>query len=359
MNKKKNNRVTRISEKHIFIVLAIAACFFIISLFNSRSKTTETLDFEDPFHLKSKIPKTQSNPPPPRHVNDLSSLYIAIFDDAYEEKPYHPIIYEQWISKLSEEPFIDGIEMYSLTKWKCQTCNLSTIVVKNPPKFMSDPRSWQLHQTLLGFLERSDSGWLFLVGDAAYIHLENFIRFIRHEVLTHYSSDSITFKGSCIEPRYFFQALQISSGILISRSVVEKITELDEFWHANFEMMMDPDEALSHAFCQLNACADLGIKAGFIGDAFKEKSDFDVLMNGRTADLPACKLPDYLANPPPGIAGNCVKFAWKFSEIISWAGGGKDNKFEFLNNADRMVSSIRSEYGIIWEKTRPRLCRFE
>lgn len=321
-----------------------------------RNNKTE-MDFDDPFKLKNKISSVKSNPKPPRSVNDESSVYIAIFDEEYEEKVYHEYVYKQWISKLRQNPRIDGVELYSLVKWSSPSFDLSTIVVQNPPHFMSDPRAWQLYHILKLYMERSLSKWLFLIGDAAYINHDNFEKFITDEVLLSYDPNSIMFKGSCVEPRYFFQELQISSGVLLSRETVRNIIDLDKFWNHTFEIELNPDDALGQSFCQLNACADLGIKNGFIGGGFNSDRDYNVLLSGDDSKLPPCIVADNLKNPPAGIAGNCVKFEQRFSEFISWAGAKKNLKTQFLKNAELMVRHIKPEYGIVWDRMNPILCK--
>ena len=337
---------------NIFSFIILSVFIFVINLPPKEEKI-----IDDPLNFTKKIRPNKQNPPPPMSSSESASdsLYIMIFDEEYSPKDFHCLTYNQWIESFRDYSFVDGVEIYSLNGWKHPNCNMQTVTVPSPPQKMKDPTSWQLYKSLELYLERSTSEWLFLVGDATYISSSRFLSFIKE--IQRSGPHATVARGGCIEQRYFFQLLEISSGIIFSRTAVENILKLDLHWNTSFAMELRADEALGHAINNINLYVPNQVANGFVGNEFFDKNDFIILMNKDFDKLPTCKIRDELYNPFPGTQGNCVKHVQKFMEIFSWAGGGKKHKKEFLENAEEMLNGASSSVGLIWEKVKPRLCK--
>ena len=332
-------------------ILCVNIFYLSIIIYLLKNQTTNNIieEDDDPFNISGKCKNQSYFPPPQRKNNKFESLYIAIFDDEYEPKPYQCLMKKQWIDPFSHNPFIDGIEMYSLTYFHNKECNLSTISIPLPAKRMKDPSSWQIYNILKSFLERSKSAWLFLVGPAAFIQEENFFYFFKH-LLNEYTDEyTIMSRGCCIEPSYYFQILQISSGVFISRRSVEKILQLNEFWNVVFSIEIDGNEALFHALDQIGVIASQSNSIGMIGDAFLDEKDFERLLTKNFEGLPQCQT---------NIERDrtCIEDPQLFLSMISWAGGGKNNRTFFLQNAEKMIKDVKPNLGIVWIGQKPKLC---
>lgn len=313
-------------------------------------------EIEDPLNISKKLNERKSNPKPPRTNNKYESLYIAVYDDEYEPKDYHCLMKKQWIDPLSKNKIIDGIEFFSLNAWDSDECNLSTITVKRPPKFMKDPSSWQVYQIMKQYIERSNSAWLYLVGSAAYIRIDEFIRMFSHLLEDYTDESAVMARGCCIEPSYYFQLLQISSGVFLTRKAVQKMLALNDFWNTTFAIEIDGNEALGHALNSIGITISYSNIIGMIGDEFFDEKDMRRLVDKNFDGLPDCTIREDLLNPAPGNNGNCIKDVQLFLSLIVWAGGGKSNRYAFLKNAQRMIENSAPNLGVIWERTKPKLC---
>ena len=337
---------------NIFSFIILSFLIFVINLPSTEEKT-----IEDPLNFSRKIRPNKQNPPAPMHSSEMASdsLYIMIFDEEYSPKDFHCLTYNQWIESFRDYSFVDGVEIYSLNGWKHPDCDLQTVTVPSPPEKMKDPSSWQLYKSFELFLERSSSDWLFLVGDATFIQHTRFLNFIKEIQSTGHHARVA--RGGCIEQRYFFQLLEISSGIIFSRTAIEKILDLDLHWNTSFAMELRAEEALGHAINNIDLHVPNQVANGFVGNEFFNTNDFDILKNRDFDKLSPCKIRDELYNPFPGQQGNCVKHVQKFMDIFSWAGGGKQHKKEFLLDAEEMLEAASADVGLIWEKIKPTLCK--
>ena len=337
----------------LFLILSFVALTF-------SQQTTHPILIQDiPFNFSKKIHPNKQNPPAPLHSTSQpsDSLYVMILDQEYEPQDFHCLMDHQWVETLRDQDFVDGVEIYSLNGWKHKDCDLQTVTVQSPPKQMKDPSSWQIYKSFELFLERSNSDWLFLVGDATYINTIKFFNFFND--IKHNNPQFAVARGGCIEQRYFFQLLEISSGIIFSRTAIKKILQLDVHWNTTFSMEMRGEEALGHAINNIGLYVPHQVADGFVGNEFFSPKDYNILMNKNFDTLTKCVIRNELHNPNPGQQGNCVKHVQKFQDIFSWAGGGKTHKKEFLENAEVMIDGIDSKVGVIWEKIKPKLCKIE
>ena len=316
-------------------------------------------DFEDPLNISSKIkPFKTSNLPPQRRNNKFESLYIAVYDDEYEPKDYQCLMKKQWIDPFLQKNLVDGIELYSLTKYTNKECNLSTVALENPPKRMKDPSSWQIHEILRSYLERSKSGWIFLVGQSAYIKTNEFFSFFENLLNSFTYEGLIMSKGSCFEPSNYFQIHQISSGVFISRKAVEKILNLDDFWEIAFSIEVDGNEALFHALDQIGVVPVQSNVNGMIGNVFDNEDELNKLLTKDFANLEKCysnrdRNDDYFSF----LDQECIRKQQYLSEIFSWASITKTNRTFFLENAEKMLSNNPENIGVKYIDKKLKLCK--
>jgi hypothetical protein len=342
-------------NRYIFnVLLFVSASTFILMHPTDATRTADPRFKDEVFPKIINFKPNKKNPDPPNSAQDKDlSFYTIIFDDVYEPKDYHCLMYSQWVDNLRDSEYVDGIEIYSLNGWKHRDCKLSTVTVPPPPTKMYDPTSWQMFKSLELFLERSESKWLFLVGDAAYIKTDKLLAFML-DIMK--ENKGFVAKGGCIEVRYFFQMLELSSGIIMSRDVVEKMVSLDVHWNVSIRSEMNGEEALGHAMNNVGLFANWLHTHGFVGNEFHNKRDYEILEKGEFSKLSKCYIRDELRNPSPGSGGNCAKDSQSFNGIISWAGGGKYHRKEFLENAEAWMSGVDSNVAVIWERTKPVLC---
>lgn len=332
-------------------------------------------------YIKSYVYKSKpaewSNPKlnPPSSSKNVSgkTLYIAIIDSEYGSHPFQCLMKKQWVDEISEYGFVDKIEYYSRIRWTNSNCNITTIVTP-PPKFKNtlNPTTWILVNTLEMFLQRSNSPYLLLIGDACYLKVNDFVDYFaefKNQIL-----------GGCIEQRYFFQMLLIESGILISRQTVKKFlsNSVMNTWNVGSEVGITADEIFSQVGDQAGFYIKNYVENRFVGREFREHSDFDRLKHKKFDDLPPCNIPSIYIYNPPGEQGICSSEITKFNRIIIWSASlpadptksvqikssefeseSAKNKFDFLKNAEQMIENNPDFLAYYWAQSKPRLCRMK
>lgn len=323
----------------------------------------------------------KENPNPPRlskstPVNE--TLYVMIFDSEFKADHFQCIAKKQWIEPFLKEPFVDGVEIYSRSRWFNKECNLSTIVTPKPPKkyLIANPSSWVLSNALKMFLERSNSGWLLLIGDSAYIKIDLFKQFFHSFILNKDPLKSPTASGGCIDQRYFFQMFIVESGILFSRNAIENIFNEKSLatWNITYQIGLNADEALSQITTGNYLFPRSRSNDCFLGREFVSSNDFVTLekisslyQSESTSNesfneiiqtmLPKCEIPSYYYNINPGMQGLCSKRITSLNDVFIWsASGANKTKLEFLTNADRLISNLPNSVGYFWNPDKPQLC---
>jgi hypothetical protein len=300
------------------------------------------------------------NPPPPHQAASgtapQSQLYIAVMDTAYGIARYHCRMKRQWMDRISELPFVDGLEFYSLASSKNPNCTLPLFHVPPRARKSANPSSFLLYQILQLFLARSDADWLFLIGDAAYVNFENLKGYLR-EWMSHNTMYSWA-RGSCVERRYYFQMLSIQSGILITRKTVEELLARGEMWDVTIDTGLPADEALSQVFDDVGVVAKASREDRFLGQPFRNHRFYDSLIQKKFDDLKVCERPDKKPEEP-GIASVCSGEITQFKSLVSWAGGGKSEagKEWFLEHAEEMLNGLPDSVNFIWDRLFPELCQ--
>lgn len=315
-------------------------------------------------------PNTNKNPP--RHSTLKKSedkLYIMIFDTEFQANKYQCIAKQQWVDPLSTEDFIDGIEFYSHSTYTNWECNISTIVPPQPPEqFMSpNPSSWVISKALEMYLSRSDSGWVLLIGDAAYIDVEKFKDFFKHFKTMKDPLRKEYASGGCIEERYFFYMLILDSGILLSRKGAERVLETfsKNTWEVAYQIGLNGEEALSQIFIHNLISPQGSANDLFLGREFVSSDDLELLsditvnnMPYKINTLPQCIIPKMYYSIRPGESNLCSYTVTPLNQIIIWSGSGKyQSKLEFLTKAPKILQNIPPILSYYWSPVKPKLCR--
>jgi hypothetical protein len=285
-----------------------------------------------------------------------SQLYVAVIDTNYAAEPYHCIMKTQWMDDLSRFPYVDGVEFYSVTSYEQAECQLRVVTVPRSRHRSLNPSSHLLFQTLKAFLLRSSAGWLFVINDAAYVRVPNLDAFLRSS-LERQRPAAVFARGSCVERRFYFQMLSITSGILISRRAVERLIDKEETWNVTIEIGLPAEEALSQILDGISVTARWSKKDDFLGQPFRHSEFRQRLLDKRFDGLVTCQRPNANSGSS-GIATVCSTEFTKVNDLVVWAGAGNNatDKEWFLKNARDMLRDVPDHVHFIWDRLFPELC---
>ena len=287
-------------------------------------------------------------------------LYVLILDDEYQSSPHQCLMKKQWIDEFMKRPEIDGVEIYSVNYWENKDCNLSTITIDEIPTQQINPSAFLLYKSLELFLQRSEANWLYIIGDAAYIKVERFFNFFNKTIKKIHALYETYLLGSCVEERYFFQMLLSSSGLLASRKFVEKLlkTGKDELWKVSYTVGITADEILSKMADKMSIYVPGRQTNEFLGRGWAQKEMYDMLLTKNFSSLPKCKIPHEYLNPGAGELGLCTSSIVSVNDMSVWAGTRKRyiSKYDFLNNAEKMLENLPPDLHYYWDRLYPTLC---
>jgi hypothetical protein len=340
------------------LVLAL----FQIHLLNSDSGLPVSDDFtslNSPYQWDA-VPHPP-NPDPPRlastkNIPTSQQVYIAVIDTAYSAERYHCIMKRQWIDSVSQFDYIDGIEFYSVVPFQNPDCDFAPLTV---PPFRYDvpnPSSHLLFHTLRMFLERSSAEFLFVINDAAYVDIDKFDRFLR-ESYASVSTMRSWAAGGCIERRFYFQMLTVTSGILLTRNTIQHVVERESMWNVTIETGLPSEESFSQILDDASVTPKWSRRDEFLGQPFRKQIFGEKLMTKDFGHLKQCVTPN--DNPgDSGIATVCSTSIVPLKSLIVWAGGGKrpEDKERFLLNAKEMLEGNPDNLHFTWDRLYPELC---
>lgn len=346
----------------ILIWMTIPVLVIFIFLASTKPKSpTKVKENRKIYIPKKPIWKLGENPPPQKLSNSSANekLYVMIIDSEYESNPYHCIMKNQWVDKFIKNPKVDGVEMYSVNAWTNQECNLSSITIPEIPKQKINPSAYLLYNALSMTLNRTDAGWIFIIGDAAYIHVDRFFEWVSRIMNSHNPEYEIFMTGSCVEERYFFQMLLTSSGILISRKFAENLVKSgsDSLWDVSYSVGITSDEILAKISDKLGQYIPGTQTSVLVGRGFTDKLHYELLTEKQFDSLPKCKIPEEYLNSVPGELSLCISQILKFNQIISWSGTYQIGKLEFLKNAEKMMNNNPDDLGYYWDRLYLALCK--
>ena len=296
----------------------------------------------------------KENPEKPSS-SGTQQLYVMVIDSAFEQMDYHCLAYEQWMKPLMETGIIDAIEFYSLNAWHNKACNISSITVSVKS---SGESSQFLQENLLLYLARSQAPWLFIVGDATYIHPVRFIETIGHH-LDHVNPWTDFAMGNCVERRFYFQMFPIQSGILMSRNTVAKLLSQSEMWKVAIETELPAEETLSQILDAIHIPARNNHHPEFLGMPFRNRSHYEALATRNFAGLPPCTIPKSILNAESGVSRICATDIFPIRDVVTWAGAPEDAsaaKLAFLKAAHHMLDDIPNNIRFYWDRLYPTLC---
>ena len=347
-----------------YVVLAFSIPFFIISVYLSFNLTPvlrKTTIQSKIYHQKERNWKLRTTLPPAPNLSKVSkskSLYVMILDDEYEAKPHQCLMKKQWVDEFLKRGEVDGVEVYSTNYWINKECNLSSITINKMPEQKINPSAFLLYNSLKLFLERSDAGWLFIISDAAYIRTKRFFSFFNQKI-SNIDPERETFMiGCCVEERYFFQMLLISSGIIISRNFAKRIVNTgdDQLWNVSYTVGITAEEILAKISDKNGVYIPGKQTHEMIGRGFAYKEMYEMLKKKEFGSLKPCDIPVEFLRPQPGELGLCDAQLHQVDDMSVWAGTRFMSKYEFLKDAEEMIGGLPSNLYYYWERLYPTLC---
>ena len=296
---------------------------------------------------------------PPRsawkNLTSRETIYIAIQDSVYEPSDLMCTLKKSWISDVETLPFVDGVEYYSISSYEDSSCRMKTITFDDPPSrfpITRSPSCYLLYSTLQMFLKRSESNWLLVVSDSAYVHPQNLVKFM--EELSKVGYYNLAFaKGQCVELRDYFQIFSPASGALFSRNAVKKILERPRKMELSCEIEIPAFEAVAHQLDDMSVFAIHNHEPRFLGQAFTQKSDYNVLETGILTNVKQCE--QFYDSPRV-----CFTRSNKFKDLIVWAGSGdRIDRLEFLEKAKKWIDDAPDNLGFMYNSYFTDLCQFK
>jgi len=346
---------------HLVVSTAVLTAISIFFIVRSGRNFADSVVTTIPYNPKPKKWKLRSqNPPAPRlsSVSDDKQIYVAIIDDEYQPKPHHCKMANQWVSEFLENPRVDGVEIYSANAWSHPDCNLSTITIPSMPPQLFNPSAYILLRTFKMFLQRSTSGYLFVIGDAAYIKTNQFFQYLDRVTTSTRPLSERFMIGCCVEQRYFFQMLMINSGIVFSRRLVEDYvnSSQDHLWNVSFDVGIASDEILAQISDKIGIHIPGKQTHYHLGRGWRVQKHYQYLKDKKFDELPQCNIPMEYLRPPPGELGLCAAQIYKVNEVFVWSGSRGMTKLQFLESAEEWLTDIPDNVAYYWDRLYPTLC---
>lgn len=300
-----------------------------------------------------------NNPPPKKHLGKIKSIYFLILDSQNQPQHFQCLTKKLWIDEMLQDLSVDGIEFYSLNHWINNACNLSSITVNAKKISMQNPQTFLLYRSLHLFMQRSSAEYLCIIGDASFIRVKPFLNFF-HEVTRNIDGrKSLWATGNCIEERYFFKMNSLDSGIIISRKTVEELLKKKDMWNITIELAHPPGEAFAQILDAVGVSVMSTDNSFFLGRQWEKIQDFSEMIKGNYNNIPICEIPAENLISRPGLISNCNKKVTQLKKVLSWAGGGNNNKTEFLENVKHVYDNLPNNIGFFWNCRHPQICRID
>jgi len=341
--------------------VAVAA-ILLIFVASTRMAPADQPSFSDLAHPhvvsepKRTLHPNSPNPPPELHSPDNDSLYVAILDFQSEPAAHHCLLKSQWIDKFLARDNVENVEFYSLASWTNEDCHLHSLPVDRPPERMADSSSWLFTESLKLALNRSTSGWFFIVTDAVYIRVDPFFAFFANHAQSLDPFTQKSFFGGCYEKRYFFQLMTPESGVFLSRHFAEELLRLTKVWSVVMDIGIQYDEALAHISDEVGVSIKRNAVEEMLGRAWRNHSDFELMANKSFGNLPVCAVPRSHIYNAPGELGLCLAGVVRLNSVITWAVDDAMDKKMFLERAEEFIEGNPDDLGFYWDLTRPTLC---
>ena len=296
---------------------------------------------------------------PPRsaqkNLTNRQTLYIAILDSVYEPSDLMCTLKNSWVSDVEKLPFIDGVEYYSISSYEDTNCSMKTITFDDPPErfpITRSPSCYLLYSTLQMFLKRSESNWLLVVSDSAYVHPQNLAKFVDEMSKVGYYHLAFA-KGQCVELRDYFQIFSPASGALFSRNAVLKILEKPKKMELSCEIEIPAFEAVAHQLDDMNVFAMHNHEPRFLGQAFTQKTDYAALDTGVFTNIKQCE--QFYESPRV-----CFTRSNHFKDLVVWAGSGdRMDRLQFLEKAKSWIDNAPQNLGFMYNSYLTDLCQFK
>ena len=346
--------------------ITIPFCFLILSIFfvlHSKS-LIHPYKYPFPFELQdiSFQDKQYSFPYNPRKLNKNpnDTIYVAILDQHFFPNPSQCLMKNQWIDPFLTKEQIEGVEWYSFANYTNKNCSIRPITVSPPPKKTKiiNIETYLLIETFKNYINRSKSGYLFLVGDSAFINVDKILQFFEDIRIGYPSPITTNFaRGGCIEKRYFFHLFVYNCGLLISRAAVIEMLN-SKIWEICIQITLPTEEVLGQIFDSVNVIVHSHQQGEFISAEFADPLSFQKLINKNFSNLIECKYTG-LKWAFPGTVSSCDQSYHRINDIFGWHATIDGNETKFLELAPKIVNETPNNIGYVWNKDQIYLCEIK
>lgn len=334
-------------------------CFFLLALFSGlayKSRPTSIIRNvaeEKTRQLNQNINDPSLNPPPPRRASKIPperKLYIGIMDREYSPSKTQCSLKSAWIDEILQEDIVDGVELYSNVSYTNEECGISTVTFPTKKNFPMnhDPSCAIMYHMIKMFIERSDAGWFLYVSDGSFVHVKNFISYLKK--LPPYPLKENIIKGHCTELRDYFQYFAENSGGIMSRATALALNQSERQWNVACQSEIKGYEAISHALDIIKMYAISNHQPKFLGHPFKTKEDYDALIEQKFDKIPDC--PKFYKS-----LRVCQENIIRMNRLVVWGGESQFLvKSDFLENAKSIIDQTPNKIHFRYDVYQANLC---
>ena len=309
------------------------------------------------FMIQSKPSIWENHQPSPNinsDIDDNQRVYIAIIDTEFHSSPLQCLQKTQWIDRLMHEPIVENIEFISNQTWKNKDCDISPVYTGECTnhKIQQNAGSWIMFNALKMFINRSNASWLFIVDDTAFVRPDILLSYFKQISTDYEDPESIFVTGNCYEIYDYFFTFLTTSGILISRSLVQQILKYEITWELLVDTERNAYEAISQSLREYGLEIDEIGQNIFFGKPFNHTSDYSSLIRSDYSTLQIC---------PKNFSRrrSCIYEPFHMNSVAVWNGWDKRmNKVDFLTKASQIFEMLPASIGVIWNDLLPDLCIF-
>ncbi|KAI5482299.1 hypothetical protein TVAGG3_0866320 [Trichomonas vaginalis G3] len=152
--------------------------------------------------------------------------------------------------------------------------------------------------------------------------------------------------------------LLLDSGILLSRSLVQKIVDTmdDHLWQVAFQIGLPADEILSEIVETLGIIVRDRQTDEFLGRGWRSEEHYKMFLNKSFDSLPICSIPFELLRPGASQLGLCSPRITQVNDMSVWSALNYQSKEDFLNTAEKMLENIPQNVCYYWDRLYPTIC---
>lgn len=275
-------------------------------------------------------------------------------DSVYEPSELMCVLHKSWVKDVRSLPFVDGVEMYSISSYEDPNCSMKTLTFADPPKnfpIHRSPSCYLLYTMFKMFLERSDANWFMIVSDGAYVNPTLLPEFIETYANHSYYDEPLA-KGQCQELRDNFQVFAPNSGVLMTRAAVEGVLKSPRKFEISCQIELPAFDTISHVLDQIDIMPIHNHEFKFLGQPFSKRKYHKWI---EAKDFSKAK-PCLFGYNSPRI---CYARSHKLKDVVVWAGAGKKmDKITFLKGAPFWMYNVPDNIGFMYNVYQTEICIF-